>query len=142
MINRRVRLGLTLTVTLMVVWTFTPVAPRVSLGILTKHHHSVRTKATNEEKRHNKALALSYADVGYGWKGREGACLIRLWSGESRFDNYAKNQRGSSAYGIAQHLGERSSDPSIQILRGLRYISYRYYSPCRAETFHRRHNWY
>ena len=101
-----------------------------------------RVKATNAEKKYNKALAVRYADVAFGWKGRESTCLLNLWTRESRFDNYAKNQRGSSAYGIAQHLGEKDSDPAIQILRGLRYISLRYSTPCKAESFQRRHNWY
>ena len=66
-----------------------------------------------------------------------------LWSGESRFDHLAKNQRGSTAYGIAQLLGEHSSDPHIQVLHGFRYLSYRYRgSACRALSWHARHHWY
>ena len=65
-----------------------------------------------------------------------------LWTLESRFDNYAKNQRGSSAYGIAQLLGETDSRPEYQILRGLKYIQHRYKTPCKALQFHLRNGHY
>ena len=92
-------------------------------------------KATQDEKNHNKKLAKNYAQAGFGWSGRESECLLALWTSESRFDNYAKNQRGSSAYGIAQLLGEKDSRSEYQILRGLKYISKRYGTPCRAYKF-------
>jgi hypothetical protein len=98
--------------------------------------------ATWEEKRENKEIARQYAWVAFGWKGREWFCLHDLWTAESRFDHTAKNQQGSSAYGIAQLLGERSRDPRIQILRGLRYIDDRYGTPCKAKRFHLRFNHY
>jgi len=92
-------------------------------------------KATQDEKNHNKKLAKNYAQAGFGWSGRESECLLALWTSESRFDNYAKNQRGSSAYGIAQLLGEKDSRAEYQILKGLKYISKRYGTPCRAYKF-------
>jgi len=91
-------------------------------------------KATWEEKNENRKLAKQYAWVAFGWRGREWACLHALWTRESRFDHYADNPK-SSAFGIAQLLRERSRDPGIQILRGLRYISERHRSPCRAYKF-------
>ena len=69
-------------------------------------------------------------------------CLESLWTRESRFDNYAKNQRGSSAYGIAQLLGEKDHRSEYQILRGLKYISKRHHTPCRAYRFWLKHNYY
>jgi hypothetical protein len=98
-------------------------------------------KATNEEKQHNKKLAQDYASAGFGWQGREWECLLSLWTGESRFDHYAKNPR-SSAFGIAQLLGEKDRRPEYQILRGLKYVSKRYDTPCRAYKFFLKRNYY
>jgi hypothetical protein len=99
-------------------------------------------KATQDEKNSNRKIAKDYAAAGWGWSGREWACLESLWTRESRFDNYAKNQRGSSAYGIAQLLREKDSRPEFQILRGLKYIDKRYNSPCRAWQFFLKHKYY
>jgi len=94
------------------------------------------------EKKHNRQLALDYANAGYGYNARERSCLLALWTRESRFDNLARNTR-STAYGIAQLLSEKSRDPAIQILHGLKYIEARYRgSACKALAFHDRHNWY
>ena len=95
-----------------------------------------------EQKRENRAIAKRYAQVGFGWEGRQWRCLESLWSDESKFDNFAKNRSGSSAYGIGQMLRETSSDPRIQVLRSLKYISARYGDPCRAKKFHDRRNFY
>ena len=102
----------------------------------------VQIKATMEEKAANKFMATTYAKAGWGWKGEQAKCLVKLWTLESRFDHLAKNSRGSSAYGIAQLLKEKSKDPAIQILRGLRYIEHRYDNPCRAYHAHLRKGWY
>jgi hypothetical protein len=99
-------------------------------------------KATKDEKDYNKKLAQDYAAAGWDWRGREWECLLALWTRESRFDNYAKNQRGSSAYGIAQLLREKDSRAEFQILRGLKYIKVRYQSPCKAYKFFLKHNYY
>ena len=99
-------------------------------------------KATQIEKNHNRKIAQDYASAGFGWTGREWTCLKSLWTRESRFDNYAKNQRGSSAYGIAQLLGERDNRAEYQILRGLKYIDKRYQTPCKAYKFFLKHNYY
>jgi hypothetical protein len=99
-------------------------------------------KATKDEKDRNRKLAKEYAAAGWGWRGREWECLQSLWTSESRFDNYAKNQRGSSAYGIAQLLGEQDVRSEYQILRGLRYVDKRYSSPCRAWSFFLKNKYY
>jgi hypothetical protein len=99
-------------------------------------------KATKDEKDRNRKLAKDYAQAGFGWQGREWECLLALWTRESRFDNYAKNQRGSSAYGIAQLLREKDSRAEFQILRGLKYIDKRYSSPCKAWNFFLKHKYY
>jgi len=115
---------------------FPPPVGKIPNGVISSR------KATQDEKNRNRKLAQDYAQAGFGWKGREWACLESLWTGESRFDNYATNQRGSSAYGIAQLLGEKDSRSEYQILRGLKYISKRYHTPCRAYKFHLRHHHY
>ena len=115
---------------------FTPPVGRIPDGVIESR------KATQDEKKHNKKLAKDYAQAGFGWSGREWECLLSLWTGESRFDNYAKNQRGSSAYGIAQLLGEKDNRPEYQILRGLKYIDKRYNTPCRAYKFFLTHRYY
>ena len=101
----------------------------------------IRTKATMEEKKANKIMAMRYAQVGWGWDKKERACVYKIFMKESRFDHLAKNQQGSSAYGIAQMLGEKSKDPAVQILRAYRYIEHRYGTPCKAWLHHTR-GWY
>ena len=98
-------------------------------------------KATTDEKNHNKKLAKDYASVGFGWEGKQWQCLLSLWTSESRFDHYANNSK-SSAYGIAQLLGEKDHRPEYQILRGLKYISKRYDTPCRANSYWKVHKHY
>ena len=101
----------------------------------------IRTKATMEEKQANKIMAMRYAQVGWGWDKKERGCVYKIFMKESRFDHLAKNQQGSSAYGIAQMLGEKSKDPAVQILRAYRYIEHRYGTPCKAWLHHTR-GWY
>ena len=115
---------------------FPPPAGQIPHGVIENR------KATQDEKNYNKKLAKDYAAAGWDWRGREWACLESLWTAESRFDNYAKNQRGSSAYGIAQLLRETDSRPEYQILRGLKYISARYETPCKSYKFFLKNNYY
>jgi hypothetical protein len=111
---------------------------------ITKHHDKppIQTKATMEQKRANKIMAMRFAHAGWGWDREQRRCAYRLFTKESRFDHLAKNQQGSSAYGIGQVLKEKSSDPAIQLLRAYKYIEHRYGTPCRAWQHHLRHNWY
>jgi len=94
-----------------------------------------------EEKRENKALTVSYA-YALGYSKKQVSCLVTLWTGESRFDHLADNKR-STAYGIAQLLRERSSEPELQILHAVRYVEHRYSgSFCRALRHSDRLGWY
>lgn len=77
----------------------------------------------------------------YGWDKEELGCLKKLWGKESAWNHLADNPN-SSAFGIAQMLGEKSDDPFIQIRNGLRYIEHRYDKPCNAWKYWRSHNWY
>jgi len=99
-------------------------------------------KATWEEKKANRVLAKRVAWAGYGWRKAEWRCLDYILKKESKYDHLAKNQRGSSAFGIGQRLKETSKDPLIQILHTYQYIQHRYKTPCRALKFHLRHNYY
>jgi len=100
------------------------------------------TKATMEQKKANKALAKKIAWVGYGWKDKEWACLDKIFIKEAKYDHLAKNQSGSSAYGIGQRLKEKSKDPMVQLLHTYKYIQHRYKTPCSAWRFHVKYNYY
>lgn len=136
MTKRKVVSGLILTAILLM-WVYDPLPP---LNTATKPVITARTKATMEEKRENKRITIEYSHA-LGYTKRETACLVTLWTRESRFDHLADNKR-STAYGIAQLLGERSSRPELQVLHGLRYLNHRYSgSACRALAHHKR-GWY
>ena len=69
------------------------------------------------------------------------ACLSKLWGKESAWNHLADNPH-STAFGIAQMLGEDSLLVSVQIDRGLRYLEHRYGSPCLGWEFWQRNKWY
>ena len=119
-----------------------PIHKTVDVQVVVHPHTTVRTKATWQEKQANKIMAMRYAKAGWGWDRTQRRCAYALFMAESRFDHLAKNQQGSSAYGIGQVLREKSSDPAIQILKAYRYIEHRYGTPCRAWTHHKKRNWY
>jgi hypothetical protein len=121
---------------------FVPFGNDVNVNVELKHPTKARTKATMEEKYDNKVMAMKFAKAGYDWDLRQRQCIYKLFTAESRFDHLAKNQQGSSAYGIAQMLKETSSDPAIQILKAYKYIKHRYDTPCRAWQHHVTRNWY
>lgn len=73
-----------------------------------------------------------------GWVGTEWRCLYSLIRGESAWNHQAQNPT-STAYGLFQFLdatwapyGPKTTDPDLQVAYGLRYISARYGTPCRA----------
>lgn len=100
------------------------------------------TKATMAQKHNNRMMAMKFARYGWNWDATQRKCIRLLFTKESRFDHLAKNQQGSSAYGIAQMLKETSRDPAVQILNAYRYIEHRYQTPCLAWKHHQRRNWY
>ena len=138
--NKRATLGVSLVIVsllLLHAHGSAPSLPTMKIPII-----KARTKATMEEKRENKSLTISFAHA-LGYSNHQINCLLTLWTGESRFDHLAKNRRGSSAYGIAQLLREKSSEPELQILHGIRYIGKRYKADaCSALRHHQRKGWY
>ncbi len=68
-------------------------------------------------------------------------CLEILWMRESKWDPRADNPK-SSAFGIPQMLKMKELDPFKQIDLGLKYISHKHSTPCRALHFHNQRGWY
>ena len=138
------------TFTAVLIVTLIPVTKQVDTEVKVKQHKEYikppkppkPTKATWSEKKANKRLAMRYAHAGWGWDLRQQECVYNIFMRESRFDHLAKNQEGSTAYGIGQMLNERSSNPDIQILHAYKYIKHRYTTPCNAWNHHLRRNWY
>lgn len=119
-----------------------PITHTVQVDVKVTHPKPIQTKATWEQKKANKAMAMRYAKAGWGWDSTQRRCVYKLFMAESKFDHLAKNQQGSSAFGIAQMLKEKSRSPQIQVLKAYRYIVHRYDTPCRALRHHQLRNWY
>lgn len=121
-------------------WTF-PLTHNVEVKVNIGKALPKQTKATYEQKQHNKVMAMRYAKAGWDWDKRQRGCVYRLFMSESKFDHLANNPR-SSAFGIGQVLKETSKSPEIQVLHAYKYIKHRYSTPCRALAFHIRHKYY
>ena len=97
-----------------------------------------------------KKVARSILMDEYGFTEKEYKCLNRLWTKESNW-NYKSRNKKSGAHGIPQALPASKmnvvstdwrTNPVTQIRWGLRYISIRYETPCKALAKHKRSNWY
>ena len=86
----------------------------------------------------------------YGFDDSQFVCLNSLWTKESHWNYKAHNYR-SGAHGIAQALpAEKMSviatdwrtNPVTQIRWGIRYITMRYDTPCKAWSKWRAHRFY
>jgi len=86
----------------------------------------------------------------YGFTEKEYTCLNTLWTKESNW-NYKARNKSSGAHGIAQALPASKmnvvstdwrTNPVTQIRWGLRYITIRYETPCKALAKHKRSNYY
>lgn len=86
----------------------------------------------------------------YGMSERQFICLNKLWTKESHWNYKARNPR-SGAHGIAQALPAEKmaviaedwrSNPVTQIRWGLRYITMRYETPCKAWSKFQRSRYY
>lgn len=80
------------------------------------------------------------------WVEREWVCLEKLWTKESNWNPRSYNKikvNGRNAGGIPQLLGlDPRTHPTYQIERGLKYIYYRYGTPCKAWSYWKEHKWY
>jgi hypothetical protein len=138
---QKAKYGLLVTLVLALLWALAPDQRAVKAEFPSDLNVVARTKATMEEKRENKALIISYINA-LGYSDSQIKCAITLWTRESRLDHLADNPR-STAYGIAQLLRERSSQPELQILHGIRYVEHRYSgSFCSALRHSDRVGWY
>jgi hypothetical protein len=97
-----------------------------------------------------KKVARSILMDEYGFSEKEYKCLNQLWTKESNW-NYKSRNKKSGAHGIPQALPASKmnvvstdwrTNPVTQIRWGLRYISIRYETPCKALSKHTRSNWY
>lgn len=86
----------------------------------------------------------------YQWSDAQFACLDQLWTKESHW-NYKARNKNSGAHGIAQALPATKmevvgtdwrTNPVTQITWGLKYISERYETPCKAWSKFKRSRWY
>jgi hypothetical protein len=86
----------------------------------------------------------------YGFSEKEYTCLNTLWTKESHWNYKARNKK-SGAHGIAQALPATKmnvvstdwrTNPVTQIRWGLRYITIRYETPCKALAKHNRSRYY
>ena len=91
-------------------------------------------------------VAQTLIDATYKWSPAQVQCLDTLWNKESHWNFQAHNYR-SGAHGIAQAMPadkmeivamDWRTNPITQIKWGLRYISIRYGTPCKALAKHRR----
>ena len=67
---------------------------------------------------------------------KEYRCVELLWNAESHWNPRANNKK-STAYGIPQLLKMTETNPYLQIDLGLKYISKRYGSTCKAWAKHK-----
>ena len=97
-----------------------------------------------------KKVAKSILMDEYGFAEKEYKCLNQLWTKESNW-NYKSRNKKSGAHGIPQALPATKmnvvstdwrTNPVTQIRWGLRYISIRYETPCKALSKHKRSNYY
>ena len=97
-----------------------------------------------------KKVAKSILMDEYGFSETQYKCLNQLWTKESNW-NYKSRNKKSGAHGIPQALPASKmnvvstdwrTNPVTQIRWGLRYISIRYETPCKALAKHKRSNWY
>ena len=97
-----------------------------------------------------KKVAKSILMDEYGFSEKQYSCLNQLWTQESNW-NYKARNKSSGAHGIAQALPASKmnvvstdwrTNPVTQIRWGLRYISIRYETPCKALAKHKRSNYY
>lgn len=109
-------------------------------------------KTTKKKNKKVKTASVSeyhrYAQEYGNYNTTELICLINLWNYESGWNPNSVN-KNSKACGIPQALpcnkikkSEGSNDWKAQIRWGIKYINYRYDTPCKAWNHFKKKNWY
>lgn len=119
-------------------------------------HISPASAITPKYQAHQPMTVRSYAMV-QSFKAwgtyADYKCMATVFTRESHWNAKSRNRvpvyqkRGGKwvalhAFGIAQILGEKATDPKVQVDHGISYITLRYGNGCKALAFHNRHNWY
>ena len=109
-------------------WIRWCVLPSSLVIALTNNAYAINNNDIEKEKyklySHTKVLSA-----------KQYLCLVRLWDRESKWNPLANN-KSSTAYGIPQLLKLKTNNPYKQIDAGLKYISHRYGTPCKALAYH------
>ena len=117
------------------------------LALVSSISASVEMARTPEGAKEVAEIILSQE---YGFSQSQFECLDSLWTKESHWNYKAHNYR-SGAHGIAQALpAEKMSvvgtdwrtNPVTQIRWGIRYITMRYDTPCKAWSHFKSRNYY
>tara|TARA_R110000822_G_scaffold152104_1_gene291250 strand:+ start:3365 stop:3754 length:390 start_codon:yes stop_codon:yes gene_type:complete len=119
----------------------------VGLVFVVVSHSVNRTEEPVSVRDWKVADSKAYAhDVVQAWADNQYLCLEKLWTKESNWRAEAYNKvkvMGKNAGGIPQILGLDPKTPApLQIDRGMKYIIYRYGTPCMAWKFHQGKGWY
>lgn len=97
-----------------------------------------------------KQVAKAIMAEEFGFNDSQYSCLNSLWTKESHW-NYQARNKNSGAHGIAQALPadkmsvvatDWRTNPITQIRWGLRYITIRYDTPCKAWSFFKSKRYY
>lgn len=121
----------------------------LAIGMFSEKIMPLNTKGTSPAVKRTWTVKDSKAyarDALYYWADKQYVCLAKLWGKESAWNPRAYNKdkvMGKNAGGIPQLLGLDPNTPAtIQIDRGIAYIKYRWVTPCRAWSHHKRKGWY
>lgn len=128
----------TLAITMAIVFTLNPIRAEAEIVVIKEErpsrHYLRITPADSKMYARQQLEILNFDKSQY-------ECLLQLWERESNWNHLADNPT-SSAFGIAQKLKEKSTNPKTQIDNGLEYIMKRYTSPCKAWEFWKVKRWY
>lgn len=117
------------------------------LALVSSISHQVEMARTSSGAKKVAKFILSDE---YGMGDKQFSCLNNLWTKESHWNYKAHNYR-SGAHGIPQALpadkmsvvaSDWRTNPVTQIRWGLRYITIRYESPCKAWSFFKSKRYY
>lgn len=109
---------------------------------------TTKKKTTLKVQTASKQTYIDYAKSYGNFDDKQLSCLIELWNHESGWNPNSVN-KSSGACGIPQALPckkiknvEGSNDWKAQIRWGIKYINYRYKTPCKAWEHFKSKRWY